>query len=279
MKASSTFAAMAVLRGRRRRPAGRAAGRRAGGPAVPLLPAALALTFLALPLAALLSQAPWPSLAGPGVLTALRSALVTALLATLVCLPLGVPLGWALARAAVRGERALRALVTVPIVLPPAVAVVAVPLAMGGVNGTGDLGGPQATGPGTGALVGAAAFTGLPFLVAGVERALRAADPGLEEAAATLGGSRWTVFRRVTLPAAAPGIAVGAVLCWARALGEYGAAAALEGNALWGVRVMPPEVARVLHADPPAALTLSLTLLAASAATLAYLRPHWTTTP
>ncbi|GII82527.1 molybdate ABC transporter permease [Sphaerisporangium siamense] len=273
MKASSTFAAMAVLRGRRRRPADRSAGGRAGGSAVPLLPAALALTFLALPLAALLSQAPWPSLAEPGVLTALRSALVTALLATLVCLPLGVPLAWTLARAAVRGERALRALVAVPIVIPPAVAVVAVPLAMGGT------GGPQATGPGTGALVAAAAFTGLPFLVAGVERALRAADPGLEEAAAMLGGSRWTVFRRVTLPAAAPGIAVGAVLCWARALGEYGAAAALEGNALWGARVMPPEVARVLHADPPAALTFSLALLTASAATLACLRRHWTTAP
>ncbi|GAB3131111.1 molybdate ABC transporter permease subunit [Microbispora hainanensis] len=247
-----------------------------------LVPALAGLAFLVLPLAGLLVRAPWATLPGrlaePRVLEALRLSLVTATIATAVCLLLGVPLAWLLARTTLPGRRVLRALVTVPLVLPPVVGGVALLLVLGrrGLIGQWlyDAFGVSLPFTTTGVVV-AEAFVAMPFLVIAVEGALRAADQRYEEAAATLGASRWTVFRRVTLPMVAPGVLAGAVLCWARALGEFGATITFAGNFPGRTQTMPLAVYLALETDPDAAIVLSLVLLAVSVIVLAGLRDRW----
>ncbi|GAA2145158.1 ABC transporter permease [Actinomadura napierensis] len=238
-----------------------------------------------LPLAGLLARAPWSTLGtrlGQGqVLEALRLSLVTATISTGVCLLLGVPLAWVLARASFPGLRLVRALVTVPLVLPPVVGGVALLLALGrrGLVGAWLDSAFGITLPFTAAgVVLAETFVAMPFLVISVEGALRAADLRYEEAAATLGAGRWTIFRRVTLPLVAPGVAAGAVLCWARALGEFGATITFAGNFPGRTQTMPLAVYLALQNDPQAAIVLSLVLLAVSVAVLAALRDRWVET-
>jgi molybdate transport system permease protein len=251
-------------------------------PAPLLVPAAIGIAFLVLPLGGLLVRAPWSGLGAqltaPGVGEALRLSLVSATLATLVSLVLGVPLAWVLARSRVRGRSVLRALVIVPLVLPPVVGGVALFLVLGR---QGILGHPlyEAFGVSipftTTAVVLAETFVAMPFLVVSVEGALRAADARFEDVAATLGADRWTTFRRVTLPLVAPGVAAGAVLCWARALGEFGATITFAGNFPGTTQTMPLAVYLALQRDPEAAIVLSLVLLAVSLATLLLLRDRW----
>ncbi|MCZ2815577.1 ABC transporter permease [Modestobacter sp. VKM Ac-2984] len=253
-----------------------------GVPAPLLVPALLGVAFLVLPLLGLLVRAPWseigPQLARPGVGEALRLSLVSATLATAVSLVLGVPLAWVLARSQLRGRSVLRALVTVPLVLPPVVGGVALFLVLGrqGILGRWLF---EATGFSlpftTAAVVIAEAFVAMPFLVISVEGALRAADARFEDAAATLGADRWTTFRRVTLPLVAPGVAAGAVLCWARALGEFGATITFAGNFPGTTQTMPLAVYLTLQREPEAAIVLSLVLLGVSLATLLLLRDRW----
>lgn len=251
-------------------------------PVALLLPAVLGLLFLLLPVLGLLVRAPWSQLPNrltqPQVLEALWLSLRTATLATLLCLILGVPLAWLLARVDFPGRPVVRALVTVPLVLPPVVGGVALLLAFGrnGIVGhwldtTVGISLPFTT---TGVVV-AEAFVAMPFLVIAVEGALRGVDPRYEEAAATLGAGRWTVFTRVTLPLVAPGIAAGGVLCWARALGEFGATITFAGNYPGSTRTMPLAVYLALETDLPAAIVLSLVLLVVSVAILAALRDKW----
>ncbi|QXJ26963.1 molybdate ABC transporter permease subunit [Actinomadura graeca] len=255
-------------------------------PWILLLPALAGLAFLVLPLAGLLIRAPWPTLGtrlgeGP-VLEALRLSLLTATLATGLCVLLGVPLAWVLARVPFPGVRLVRALVTVPLVLPPVVGGVALLLVLGrrGLAGRWLDEAFGITLPFTTAgVVLAETFVAMPFLVISVEGALRAADPRYEEAAATLGASRWTIFRRVTLPLVAPGIAAGAVLCWARALGEFGATITFAGNFPGRTQTMPLAVYLALETDPQAAIVLSLVLLAVSVLVLAALRDRWVSAP
>jgi molybdate transport system permease protein len=260
----------------------RGAAREGGIPLLLLLPAALGTLVLVLPLVGLLVRAPWSrlgsQLAAPGVGQALRLSLVTATLATAVALVLGVPLAWVLARTRLPGRRVLRALVTVPLVLPPVVGGVALFLVLGrqGIVGhwlftTFGLGIPFTTA----AVVIAETFVAMPFLVVSVEGALRAADTRYEDAAATLGADRWTTFRRVTLPLVAPGVGAGAVLCWARALGEFGATITFAGNFPGTTQTMPLAVYLALENDPDAAIALSLLLLAVSVVVLAALRDRW----
>ncbi|WP_446220722.1 ABC transporter permease [Micromonospora sp. IBHARD004] len=251
-----------------------------------LLPAGLGLLFLVLPLVGLLARAPWTTLpqrlAQPGVLTALRLSLQTATLATLLCVVLGVPLAWLLARLEFPGRRLVRALVTVPLVLPPVVGGVALLLVFGRrgllgswLDATFGVTLPFTT---TGVVL-AEAFVAMPFLVIAVEGALRGADPRYEEAAATLGAGRWITFTHVTLPLVAPGVAAGAVLCWARALGEFGATITFAGNYPGRTQTMPLAVYLALETDLPAAIVLSLILLAVSVAILAGLRDRWVGAP
>ena len=246
------------------------------------LPAVLALIFLLLPLLGLIIRAPW-SAAGQ-VLTsaeagsALLLSLVTATASATIALLLGVPLAWLLARPGLRGASILRALITIPLVLPPVVGGVALFTVLGR---SGLLGRPlyQLTGfafPFTPyAVVLAQVFVALPYLVLSVEGALRAADRRYEEAAATLGARPLTVFRRVTLPLVGPGIAAGTVLAWARALGEFGATITFAGSFPGTTRTMPLEVYRALETDPGAALLLSVLLLAVSIVVLVLLHNRW----
>ncbi|WP_432169659.1 ABC transporter permease [Streptomyces sp. 1222.5] len=260
-------------------------GGRRGVPLPLLLPGVLALVFLLLPLLALLLRAPWRSLpeqlTSPEVWQALQLSLITATAATAVSLVLGVPLAWLLARTEFPGRGLVRALVTLPLVLPPVVGGVALLLALGrnGVVGQWLDAWFGITLPFTTAgVVIAEAFVAMPFLVISVEGTLRAADPRYEEAATTLGASRFTAFRRVTLPLIAPGVAAGSVLAWARALGEFGATITFAGNFPGRTQTMPLAVYLALQNDPEAAIALSLVLLTVSIAVLAGLRDRWMTT-
>ncbi len=266
--------------GRRDAPDRRVTGR--GVPVALAGPALVGFCFLLVPLLALLVRAPWSGLPGlltdPAALTALRLSLECATAATVVSLVLGVPLAWVLARARFPGLALLRALVTVPLVLPPVVGGLALLLAFGrnGILGRYLDDWFGITLPfSTAGVVVAETFVAMPFLVVAVEGALRSADRDLEEAAATLGARRLVVFARVTLPLVAPSVLAGAVLCWARALGEFGATITFAGNYPGTTQTMPLTIYDQLQTDPEPAIALSLVLLLAAAAVLALLRERW----
>ncbi|MFJ9552480.1 ABC transporter permease [Nocardiopsis sp. NPDC101807] len=278
MTAGDPRGGRAVRRGRDRPPRIRS-GR---PPWILVLPALAGAAFLVLPFAGLLIRAPWSTMGArvtePEVLAALWLSLSTATAATLVSLLLGVPLAWLLARTDFPGRRVLRAVVTVPLVIPPVVGGVALLLVLGrnGLLGRHLDAWFGLTIPFTPvAVVLAQVFVAMPFLVISVEGALRGADRRYEEAAATLGASRVTVFARVTLPMVLPGIGAGAVLCWARALGEFGATITFAGNFPGTTQTMPLAVYMAMQRDPEAAIVLSLVLLLVSLAVLATLRERW----
>jgi molybdate transport system permease protein len=247
---------------------------------VPL--AALALGFLVLPFVALLARAPWSALGDllgdPLVTDALRLSLVSAFAATAISLVVGIPLAWMLARTEIPGRSLARGVVLLPMVLPPVVGGAALLLAFGR---RGLVGGPVYDGTGfllpfsIWGVIAANTFVALPFLVVTVEAGLRSADRRYEDAAATLGAGRWTVVRRVTLPMVAPSVAAGAVLCWARALGEFGATVTFAGNLQGRTQTMPLAVFLALESDRDAAVALSLVLIAVSLAVLVPLRDRW----
>ena len=246
------------------------------------IPATLAVLFLGLPLAGLLLRAPWGDmwsvLTSPTSLQALRLSLETATAATVAALVLGLPLAWLLARAEFPGRRLARALVTVPLVLPPVVGGIALLLAFGRRGFVGQyldsccgVGLPFTT-PG---VVVAETFVAMPFLVITVEGALRGLDTRFEDAAATLGAARLTVFRRVTLPLVLPSLAAGTVLTFARALGEFGATITFAGNFPGRTQTLPIAVYLALESNPSAAIAVSLVMMAVSGAVLVALRGHW----
>jgi molybdate transport system permease protein len=252
-------------------------------PAALAIPAVAGLLFLLLPLLGLLVRAPWSRMVSiltePAALTALRLSLETATASTVLCLICGIPVAYLLARAQFPGQRAVRALVTLPLVLPPVVGGVALFTAYGrrGIVGQWWDKWFGYTMPfTTAAVVVAQAFVAMPFLIIAVEGALRAADRRFEDAAATLGASRWTTFRRVTLPLVGPGVAAGTVLCWARAMGEFGATITFAGNFPGTTQTMPLYVYRALEtSDPNSAIALSLLLVAVCVGVLLLLRTRW----
>jgi molybdate transport system permease protein len=244
--------------------------------------AGLGLLFFVLPLAGLLVRTPWPSawqlLTSPEAITALRLSLLASLSATAIAIVLGVPLAWMFARISFPGRAVLRALTVLPMVLPPVVGGVALLAAFGrrGLVGTWLA---QAVGihlPFTtaGAIL-AETFVAMPFLVITVEAGLRGMDVRFEDAARTLGARRWTVLWRVTLPLVRPSLVAGAVLCWARALGEFGATITFAGNFPGRTQTMPLAVYLALETNPDAAIVLSLVLLAVSLLVLIGLRDRW----
>lgn len=262
-----------------RPPAGRSARR---GPPLFAVPAILALLVLLVPLVGLVVRAPWSDigteLAAPEVRQALWLSITTSLWATVLAILLGVPLAWVLARLDFRGRAVIRALIILPMVLPPVVGGVALLLAFGRRGLLGQWL-DQAFGITlpftTTAVVIAELFVAMPFLVLAVEAALRSAERGYEEAAATLGAGRWLVFRRVTLPLIAPSLGAGAALCWARALGEFGATITFAGNLPGTTQTMPLAVYLALQSRPEGAIVLSLILLAVSLGVLVVLRDRW----
>ena len=244
--------------------------------------AGIGVAFLAVPLLGLLLRTPWARLpellSSPIALEALRLSLVCSLGATALAIVMGVPLAWVLARSRISGKTFVRALVTLPLVLPPVVGGVALLLAFGrrGVVGQYlyDWFGIQLPFSTAGVII-AEAFVAMPFLVITLEGALRSADPRFDEAAATLGAGRWTVLRRVTLPLIAPALIAGTVLAWARALGEFGATITFAGNLPGVTQTLPLAVYAALDTDRDAAIALSLVLLVASLAVLLLLRDRY----
>ena len=257
---------------------------RRGLPLLVIVGAGLALALLVLPLVALVLRAPWDRVVeivtGEVVGPALALSLGTAALATLISLLLGGPLAVVLARShgwPVVPRRLLRAAITIPLVLPPVVGGIALLLllgrsgVLGGVLGELGIGIPYTTG----AVVIAQVFVAMPFLVFAAEGALLSADRRTELAAATLGASRAQVFRLVTLPLVGPGVAAGAVLCFARALGEFGATITFAGSLPGVTRTLPIASYLALQSDPDAAIVLALVLLAVALAVILALRDRW----
>lgn len=251
---------------------------------MPVVVAAIAALLFALPLAGLLWRAPWSSawdtLNTDEARDALRLSLITSLCATGLALVLGVPLAWVQARVDYPGKRFVRALTTLPMVLPPVVGGVALLLAFGrrGVVGSElDRVGVNLPFTTAGAVV-AEAFVAMPFLVLTLEAAFHSADRRLEDAARTLGASRFTVFRRVTLPLVMPSVVAGTVLCWARALGEFGATITFAGNLQGVTQTLPLFVyIKFEGSSADSAIVLSLVLLVISFAVLIGLRDRWLT--
>lgn len=244
--------------------------------------AGLAVLFFALPFLGLLWRVPWSDawelLTRRSSLDALRLSLITSLAATVVALVLGVPLAWVLARVGFPGRGLVRALCVLSMVLPPVVGGVALFAAFGR---RGLVGGPLYDWFGirltftTLGVVIAETFVSMPFLVLSVEAGLRGLDRRHEEAARTLGASRWYAFRRVTLPAVRPAVAAGAVLAWARALGEFGATITFAGNLPGRTQTTPLAVYLALQTDTGQALVLSLVLIVVSFVVLLALRDRW----
>ncbi len=256
-------------------------------PVVLTWPAAVAVLFLCLPLLAVVLRVPWGSigeiLTREQTLQALALSLGTASIATLVCLLIGVPLAWWLdwlgRSPRTLPYRVIRSLVLVPLVLPPVVGGVALLMLLGR---RGVLGGPihDLTGFSipftTAAVVIAQSFVALPFLVLAVEGALRSIDRNLDEVALDLGATPAAAFLLVILPIVRPAVVSGAVLCFARALGEFGATITLAGNLPGVTQTMPTATYITMQSDPEAALTLSLLLLLVAITILVALRDRWT---
>jgi molybdate transport system permease protein len=247
-----------------------------------IIPGAVALAFLVIPLVGLLSQAPWGDfleiLTSPVALDALRLSLITSLLATALAALVGVPLAWLLARDVLPWTRLWRALVLVPLLLPPVVSGVGLLIAFGRRGTVGgflyDHFGIQLPFT-TAGVVLAETFVAMPFLIITLEGAFRSLDRRFEDAATTLGASSWTVFRRITLPLVAPSLVAGAVLCWARALGEFGATITFAGNFPGVTQTMPLAVYTALESDRSVAIALSVVLLAVSVLVLVLLRGRY----
>jgi molybdate transport system permease protein len=253
----------------------------------PAVLAAGAIGLVVLPLIALLQRAPWSSLGtdlrAHEAFAALRLSLETSLGALGVSVALGVPLAWILARRQFPGRALVRALVTLPMVLPPVVGGIALLYAFGRRGFAGrvlfDLTGWRLVFNTSGAIV-AEAFVAMPFLIVTAEAAFRSMDRRAEEAASTLGASPAYRFRRVTLPAVAPALAAGAALTWARALGEFGATITFAGNFQGSTQTTPLLVYLDIESGHDGtALALSLVLLGVSLAVLVGLRDRWLGNP
>jgi molybdate transport system permease protein len=251
-------------------------------PGIALAIAAVAVLFFALPLIGLVVRAPWSDvwseLTDDATVEALRLSIVCSLAAAALSIVFGLPLAWVLARAEFPGQRLTRAVVTLPMVLPPVVGGVALFLAFGRNGLVGQyldewfgITLPFST---AGVIV-AETFVAMPFFVVAVEGALRSTDTRFEDAAATLGARRLTVFRRVTVPMIGPAIAAGAVLSWARALGEFGATITFAGNFPGRTQTMPLAIFFAFETSTESAIALSLVLVAVSVVVLVALRDRW----
>ncbi|SJN46509.1 Molybdenum transport system permease protein ModB (TC 3.A.1.8.1) [Microbacterium esteraromaticum] len=260
-------------------------GRRDTGTGTPfalIAPAVLGVMLLILPLFALITRASWATLwqdiTSQAALDALRLSLVTGLAATALCLVLGLPLALLMARSGPRVSALLRALVAVPLVLPPMVGGVALLFLFGRTSPLGQLLAQafDVTLPFTPvAVVLAQAFVALPFLVLAVEGTIRGVGGRYERTAATLGARPWRVLWRITLPLATPGIVVGVILCFARAIGEFGATALFAGNSPGVTQTMPLAIYTAFNGagtGRETAVALSILLLATAVAVLLLVR-------
>ena len=224
-----------------------------------------------MPLVAILLKIDWvhfiPLVTSESSRAALVLSLKTAAASTAVCVVIGVPMALVLARGRFPGQSVLRALVLLPLVLPPVVGGIALLYTFGRQGLLGhqlELMGIRIAFSTT-AVVLAQSFVSLPFLVVSLEGALRTAGTNYENIAATLGGRPTTVLRTVTLPLVLPGLMSGAVLAFARSLGEFGATLTFAGSLQGVTRTLPLEIYLQRETDPDAAVALSLLLIVVAA--------------
>ncbi len=256
--------------------------RAAAAPWFLVAPGLVAVGFLVVPLLGLLAQAPWGSfgeiLGSPEARDALRLSMVTSVTATAFAAVVGIPLAWLLAREILPATGLVRALVVLPLLVPPVVSGVALLSAFGRRGLIGQFLysslGIQLPFTTVGVVL-AEAFVAMPFLVITLEGAFRSLDRRYEDAAVTLGASSWTVFRRITLPLVGPSLIAGSVLCWARALGEFGATITFAGNFPGVTQTMPLAVYTALESDRSVAIALSIVLLAVCLVVLVALRGRY----
>jgi molybdate transport system permease protein len=242
------------------------------------VPAAVGALFVVLPLAAMLGTVRWtdfPSLiTSESSVAALVLSLQTSTASTALCVVFGVPMAMVLARSYFAGQHLLRSVTLLPLVLPPVVGGIALLYTFGRQGLIGEslevLGIQIAFS--TTAVVMAQTFVALPFLVVSLEGALRTADRRYESVAATLGARPTTVLRRVTLPLVLPALASGAVLSFARALGEFGATITFAGSLQGVTRTLPLEIYLQRETDPDAAVALSLVLVVVAVIVVALAR-------
>ena len=235
------------------------------------VPAALGAAFVVLPLVGIAAKVDWPHfwslISSPSATTALQLSVRTAAASTVLCVVFGVPMALVLARSQARVVRLLRPLVLLPLVLPPVVGGIALLYAFGRLGLLGRY--LEAAGIHiaftTTAVVLAQTFVSLPFLVIALEGAARTAGADYERVAATLGARPSTVWWRVTLPLLTPGLISGAVLAFARSLGEFGATLTFAGSLEGVTRTLPLAIylQRVSDADAAAAMSLLLVAVAA----------------
>lgn len=242
----------------------------------------LCVAFLALPVAGLLARAPWSGLTErltrPGVADALWLSALCATASTLVALLLGVPLAWLLAHQSLPGKSLLRAIVLVPLLLPPIVDGVGLLAALGrrGLVGQWLYGTFNVRLPfSTAGVVVAVSYVALPFVVVTVEGALRSVNPRLGQVAATLGASPMVAARTVSLPMVLPSLTAGAVLAWARSMGEFGATVTFAGNLPGRTQTLPLATFLAMETDLDQAILLSLLLLTPTLGILLVARGRW----
>lgn len=243
------------------------------------VPAALGAAFVLLPLVALVARVDWADFGGLVTSESSRAALLlslrTSAASTLVCVLVGVPMAVVLARTQFRGQGVLRSFVLLPLVLPPVVGGLALLYTFGrrGLLGeTLDAWGLQIAFS-TVAVVIAQSFVALPFLVVSLEGALRTAGQRYEVVAASLGAAPTTVFRRITLPLVLPGLVSGAVLAFARSLGEFGATITFAGSLQGTTKTLPIEIYLQRETDPDAAVALALVLVVVAVLVIGLARP------
>lgn len=253
-----------------------------GRPAVVTVFTIAAISFFALPFIGILWRMPWSALADvisdESTRRALWLSLQTSLIATVVATLFGVPLAWTLARIDFPGRNVVRALATMSMVLPPVVGGVALFASFGRRGIVGQyldqwfgIRLPFSTA----GVVVAQVFVAMPFLVLAVESAFRQVDTRYEEAASTLGARPLYVLRRVTLPSIRPALVAGAVLAWARAIGEFGATITFAGNLPGRTQTMSLATYMALESDPDRAMVLSFVLIALSFGVLIGMRDRW----
>ncbi|QNE34744.1 ABC transporter permease [Leifsonia shinshuensis] len=241
-----------------------------GIPGWVLVVAALGALFVLLPIVAMVTRVDWTHfvalITSPSSVDALLLSLRTSVAATIACLVLGIPMAVVLARVPFRGRGFVRAIVLLPLVLPPVVGGLAL-LALYGRRGLLDGALPIAFS--TPAVVIAQTFVALPFLVLSLEGALRTTGQRYEAVASTLGARPSTVLFRVTLPLVTPAIVSGSILSFARALGEFGATLTFAGSLQGTTRTLPLEIYLQRETDPDTAVALSLVLIAVAIAVVA----------
>ncbi|MGE0681542.1 MAG: ABC transporter permease [Candidatus Binatia bacterium] len=236
-----------------------------------LLPVSLVMIFLALPLVAVFlkvlpQEGVWETLQQPLVTEALRLSFVTSLSSLGLALLFGTPVAYLLARRRFPGIAIVDTLIDLPMVLPPTVAGVALLMTFGrhGLLGSWlDVAGLQVSFTSV-AVVLAQSFVGAPFYIRAARAGFQSVDQELERVAYTLGHSPLSTFLRVTAPLAFPALVGGAVMAWARALGEFGATIMFAGNMLGRTQTMPLAIYTAMESDLTAALVLSAILVVVS---------------